>query len=568
MRIINNAKLEENLGLRKKKNGVYYESHHILPKSIFPLWKNKKSNKVLLTAREHFFCHQLLTKIFPSYEMICALFYMCNGNKYQRKECSSREYENIKKDHSKWVSFKKKGKSPWNKGKKCPQLKNPIWMRSEKCRIKRLATLKNKYKEGFPIWNKGISFKELYTKEERKEKFGKNKNKKQSKETIQKRIESLKGQKRTEEQKVHYKAAAEKRTKIYKEKGIFQKIGQINKEKRSIPLYCPELDLKFSSGKEAALYFKTSIHSIRRQIERTKNNKLFKGKYHIFEITKEGEKKMVINHNMSALFANRIEGINNANLQGSMEKLSSGKRINSAKDDASGLAVSTSLNSKIRGLHMASKNITDGTSMLNVASGYMQETTDILQRIRELAVQSSNGVYTDEQRGMMQVEVSQLVDEISRVSSQASFNGMQLLDKDDNTISLHIGSDMDQRITFDLPNLSAEALGFKGGQDGSSTLSIADADSANMAIGTIDEAIKTVSRNSALIGANQNRMEMASKGINIAAENLTAADSQIEDLDMAQGVVDYTRNSILHQSSLAVLAQANSSSQNVLALLR
>lgn len=99
MCIINNAKLEENLGLRKKKNGVYYESHHILPKSIFPLWKNKKSNKVLLTAREHFFCHQLLTKIFPSYEMICALFYMCNGNKYQRKECSSREYENIKKDY-------------------------------------------------------------------------------------------------------------------------------------------------------------------------------------------------------------------------------------------------------------------------------------------------------------------------------------------------------------------------------------------------------------------------------------------------------------------------------------
>lgn len=161
-------------------------------------------------------------------------------------------------------------------------------MHSEKCRIKRLATLKNKYKEGFPIWNKGISFKELYTKEERKEKFGKNK--RQSEETIQKRIKALKGQKRTEEQKIHYKTAAKKRTKLYKKRGIFQKIGQINKEKRSIPLYCPELDLKFSSGKEAALYFKTSIHSIRRQIKRTKNNKLYKGIYHIFEIAKEGEK--------------------------------------------------------------------------------------------------------------------------------------------------------------------------------------------------------------------------------------------------------------------------------------
>lgn len=277
---------------------------------------------------------------------------------------------------------------------------------------------------------------------------------------------------------------------------------------------------------------------------------------------------MVINFNQSAAFASRIEGINNLNLQSSMEKLSSGKRINSAKDDASGSAVSISLNAKVRGLQMASKNITDGTSMLNVASGYMQETTDILQRIRELAVQSSNGIYSDEQRSMLQVETSQLIQEISRISSQASFNGLQLLNKDDNSISLHIGSDMDQSITFNLPNLTAEALGLKGAQGSEETISVSDPESANMAIGTIDEALRIVSSSQALIGANQNRMEVASKGINLAAENLSAANSRIEDADLAQEVVNYTKNNILHETSLAMLSQSNIQSQNVLYLLR
>lgn len=277
---------------------------------------------------------------------------------------------------------------------------------------------------------------------------------------------------------------------------------------------------------------------------------------------------MVINFNQSAAFASRIEGLNNAALQNSMEKLSSGKRINSAKDDASGLAVDTSLQSKIRGLRIASKNIVDGSSMLNVASGYMQETTDILQRIRELAVQASNSVYDDEQRGMIQIEVSQLVSEIGRISSSATFNGLQLLNKDNNEISLHIGSDMDQKITFNLPNLTAESLGLKGAQGSDETLSISDADSANMAIGTVDEAIKTVSKSQALIGANQNRMEVAKKGIDIAAENLSSASSRISDEDMAEGIVEYTKNAVLENVSVAMLAQANSNSQNVLALLR
>jgi hypothetical protein len=288
MLIIEHAKSEEKLGIRSKGNGNYYEKHHILPKSLFPLWSCKKSTLVLLTAREHFFCHQLLTKIYPSYAMSCALFYMCNGNKHQRLVCTSRDYERARIDFSKWNSIMHKGRDPWNKGKKCPQLKSPTWMHTEECQLKRNKTMKEKYSDGFIPWNKGVSYKELYTDEERKLRFGKNKGKKQSKEEIEKRAKSLRGQKRTEEQKAHYKAAAEKRAKRLKESGISQRVGQINRERRSIPLYCPELDLRFSSGKEAALYFGTSPARISAQIERTKKGLLYRGKYHIFEVSKEG----------------------------------------------------------------------------------------------------------------------------------------------------------------------------------------------------------------------------------------------------------------------------------------
>ena len=135
---------------------------------------------------------------------------------------------------------------------------------------------------------------------------------------------------------------------------------------------------------------------------------------------------MIVNFNQSAAFASRIANINDMNVQNTMNALASGKRINSAKDDASGLAVSTKMKSMIKGLNQASRNIADGSSMLNVASGYLQETTDILQRIRELAVQSSNGIFSADQRSMIQIEVSQLVSEIDRIASSATFNGLQL----------------------------------------------------------------------------------------------------------------------------------------------
>lgn len=281
---------------------------------------------------------------------------------------------------------------------------------------------------------------------------------------------------------------------------------------------------------------------------------------------------MIVNFNQSAAFASRIANINDMNVQNTMNALASGKRINSAKDDASGLAVSTKMKSMIKGLNQASRNIADGSSMLNVASGYLQETTDILQRIRELAVQSSNGIYSDEQRSMIQIEVSQLVSEIDRIASSATFNGLQLFTgrfaNGNEAITLHIGSQTDQQISFNLEAATSESFGLKNVQGSGESLSISSPDEANMAIATVDEALLRVSKQQALIGANQNRMEVAKKGIDIAAENMAAANSRIEDADMAEKIVELSKNQILSQSSLAMMAQSNSKNQNVLALLK
>ena len=281
---------------------------------------------------------------------------------------------------------------------------------------------------------------------------------------------------------------------------------------------------------------------------------------------------MIVNFNQSAAFASRIANINDMNVQNTMNALASGKRINSAKDDASGLAVSTKMKSMTKGLNQASRNIADGSSMLNVASGYLQETTDILQRIRELAVQSSNGIYSDEQRSMIQIEVSQLVSEIDRIASSATFNGLQLFTgrfaTGNEAITLHIGSQTDQQISFNLEAATAEAFGLKNVQGSGESLSISSPDEANIAIATVDEALLRVSKSQALIGANQNRMEVAKKGIDIAAENMAAANSRIEDADMAEKIVELSKNQILSQSSLAMMAQSNSKNQNVLALLK
>lgn len=282
---------------------------------------------------------------------------------------------------------------------------------------------------------------------------------------------------------------------------------------------------------------------------------------------------MVINHSMASLFASRQEGINAANLQNSMAKLSSGERINKAGDDASGLAVSEKMRSQIRGLNQASRNIGDAVSFVQVAEGYLAETTDVLQRIRELSVQASNGVYSDEDRMQIQVEVSQLVAEVDRIASSAQFNGMSLLtgrfSKESDTImQFQVGANADQNIRAYIGTMTATALGLKGIQGEDNQISISSPDEANATIATLDEALKNVNKQRADLGAYQNRMEMAQKGINVAAENTQAAESRIRDADAAQSVVEYTKQQVLSQASVAMLSQANSQSQNVLALLK
>ena len=283
---------------------------------------------------------------------------------------------------------------------------------------------------------------------------------------------------------------------------------------------------------------------------------------------------MVINHNMSAIYANRTLGVTQLDITKSMEKLSSGERINRAGDDASGLAVSEKLRGQVRGLNQAERNIQNGVAFIQVTEGYLQETQDILHRIRELSVQSANGIYTEEDRMQIQVEVSQLVDEVNRIASHAQFNGMNLLTGAFATNSavgrvmqFQVGANMDQNKQVFIGTMTALALGLQSNQDENAFINIATVESANQAIGTVDAALKLISKQRADLGAYQNRFEMAAQGVAIASENLQAAESRIRDTDMASEMVNYTRGAILNQAGIAMLAQANMRTQSALQLL-
>jgi len=284
---------------------------------------------------------------------------------------------------------------------------------------------------------------------------------------------------------------------------------------------------------------------------------------------------VIINHNLSADYANRVLKTRDLDITKNIEKLSSGMRINRAGDDASGLAVSEKMRAQIRGLNQASKNISNGISLIQTTEGYLQETQDILHRVRELAVQSVNGVYTDEDRMQIQVEVSQLVDEINRVSSHAQFNGMDLLkgafarNSTGGTATasmwFQVGANMDQRERVYIQTMTAAALNMETDQNTPKT--IATPDEANRLIGDVDGALKSVSKQRADLGAYQNRFEMAVKGVDIAAENMQASESVIRDTDMASEMVGFVKNQILLQAGTAMLAQANTKSQTTLQLL-
>ena len=290
---------------------------------------------------------------------------------------------------------------------------------------------------------------------------------------------------------------------------------------------------------------------------------------------------MIINHNLSAMFAQRTLKFSNRRVDSNMESLSSGMRINRAGDDASGLAVSEKMRSQIRGLQRAEQNAQDGISFIQTTEGYLQETQDILQRMRELAVQSSNGIYSSEDRMQIQVEISQLVDEINRISSHAQFNGMNMLtgrfasNTGENAVTasmwFHIGANMDQRERVYIGTMTAQGLGVQGASGVPETatfISMESPDKANIAIGVLDEALKKVSKQRADLGAYQNRLEYATQGLSVGAENLQASESRIRDVDMAAEMVDFTRNQILVQSGTAMLAQANQKTQSVLQLFQ
>jgi flagellin len=290
---------------------------------------------------------------------------------------------------------------------------------------------------------------------------------------------------------------------------------------------------------------------------------------------------MIINHNMSALFTERNLKFNNIASDADMEKLASGLRINKAGDDASGLAVSEKMRSQIRGLQRAGANAQDGISFIQTAEGYLQESQDILQRLRELAVQASNGIYSNEDRMQIQVEVSQLVSEINRIASHAQFNGMNMLTgrfaaaTGENAVTaslwLHIGANMDQRVRVNIGTMTAQGLGVQGanGRPNTATfISLSSPDRANAAIGVLDHALRIVNKQRADLGAYQNRLEYSMKGLAVGAENLQAAESQIRDTDMARQMVEFVKDQILVQSSTAMLAQANTKPQSVLQLFK
>jgi flagellin len=293
------------------------------------------------------------------------------------------------------------------------------------------------------------------------------------------------------------------------------------------------------------------------------------------DIIKEDD--MIINHNLSAQYANRSLGVTQGSLTKNMEKLTSGLRINRAGDDASGLAVSEKLRSQVRGLNRASANAADGISFIQTSEGFLQESQDIMQRIRELAVQSANGIYTAEDRQQVQVEVDQLIDEIDRVASHAQFNGLSMLtgryarqsgeNEPASEMWFHIGANIDQREQIFVEDMTASGLGLKNAEDGS-VLQLTSAEDANRGIATMDKALSLVSRQRAELGAYQNRLEKAIEGIDIAAENLQASESRIRDTNMAQQMVNFTKDQILSQAGTAMLAQANQRTTGVLQLLQ
>jgi len=281
---------------------------------------------------------------------------------------------------------------------------------------------------------------------------------------------------------------------------------------------------------------------------------------------------MIINHNMSAVNANRTLKFTQWSVNRSMEKLSSGERINRAGDDASGLAVSEKMRTQIQGLRQAERNTEDGMSFVQTAEGYLAQTAQIIQRIRVLAVQAANGIYTNADRQLIQVEVSALVDEVDRIASQAEFNRFKILTGEFSKVNpkssmwFHMGPNANQRVRVFIGTMTAQAFRMKDAT-GKVAITLTSPGGANASIGIMDVALQKLSKQRADLGAYYNRLEHSAKGLMTAYENVQASESRIRDTDMAEEMVEFTKNTVLVQSGTAMLAQANLQPQSVLRLL-
>jgi flagellin len=284
------------------------------------------------------------------------------------------------------------------------------------------------------------------------------------------------------------------------------------------------------------------------------------------------ECRMIIKHNMSAVNAHRSLKFNVWEVDKTMMKLSSGERINRSGDDPSGLAVSEKMRTQIQGLRQAERNTEDGMSFIQTAEGYLQQTADIIQRMRVLAIQSANGIYSPQDRQLIQVEVSQLVDEVDRIASQAEFNRFPLLQGEyaRNSVKasmwFHMGPNQYQRERVFIGTMTATSLGLRLGEN--KPISISTPAKANDVIGFADAALGKLMKQRADLGAYYNRLETTAKGLMNAYENVQASESRIRDADMAEEMVTLTTRQILTQTGIAMLAHAGVRPQGILQLLR
>jgi len=279
---------------------------------------------------------------------------------------------------------------------------------------------------------------------------------------------------------------------------------------------------------------------------------------------------MIINHNLMAMNTHRQMGVNQNGSAKSIEKLSSGLRINRAGDDAAGLAISEKMRGQIRGLNQASRNAQDGISMVQTGEGALNETQAILQRMRELAVQASNDTLVSTDRDSIGDEVIQLESEINRIATQTEFNTKTLLDGSQSHVKLQVGANENQMISFAFTTMTVSGLALSGGQGtvGTRIKGAASAGSITSLIDTINAAITEVSTERSNLGAVQNRLEHTIKNLDTSSENLQASESRIRDVDMAKEMMEFQKNNILQQAAQSMLAQANQAPQGVLQLLR